>query len=204
MRCSSCGAENPAGLKFCEQCATPFKRPCAKCGFENSPVARFCGRCAAPLEAAADVAPSGQRARSKPSPISGATVLRSPSKFPGPWLPLCAPVAGRISWARPLAQSRPAPHRICRRSDDRADFRRRTLDTSSRAERRNHRRSGCPRGFRDRTPDSSREFLCDSIRRVGRAHRAIHLLGFAQARHERRAILASGEASLGFAQPRQK
>ena len=50
MRCAKCGAENPEGLKFCEQCAAPFKQRCAKCGFENSPGARFCGECAAPLK----------------------------------------------------------------------------------------------------------------------------------------------------------
>ncbi len=49
MRCSNCGAENPAGLKFCEQCAAPFKKRCAQCGFENSPAAQFCGECASAL-----------------------------------------------------------------------------------------------------------------------------------------------------------
>src|SRR5713226_1185056 len=53
MICSNCGAENPTGLKFCEQCAAPFKKQCARCGFENSAAARFCGECAAPLSAAA-------------------------------------------------------------------------------------------------------------------------------------------------------
>ena len=53
MICSNCGAENATGLKFCEQCATPFKKRCAQCGFENSAVARFCGECAAPLRTAA-------------------------------------------------------------------------------------------------------------------------------------------------------
>src|SRR6202790_2403945 len=53
MICSHCGAENPAGLKFCEQCATPFKRRCARCGFENTSAARFCGECATSLSAAA-------------------------------------------------------------------------------------------------------------------------------------------------------
>jgi len=43
VRCSKCGAENPEGLKFCEQCAAPFKQRCPKCGFENSPAARFAG-----------------------------------------------------------------------------------------------------------------------------------------------------------------
>src|SRR5271155_6130803 len=49
MKCANCGAENPTGLKFCEQCAAPFKKRCAQCGFENSSAARFCGECAAPL-----------------------------------------------------------------------------------------------------------------------------------------------------------
>src|SRR5271166_488464 len=49
MVCYECGAENPAGLKFCEECATPFKKRCARCGFENSAAARFCGDCAQPI-----------------------------------------------------------------------------------------------------------------------------------------------------------
>src|ERR1700687_3204741 len=53
MICSKCGAENPTGLKFCEQCATPLKKRCTQCGFENSAAARFCGECAAPLKIAA-------------------------------------------------------------------------------------------------------------------------------------------------------
>jgi adenylate cyclase len=58
MRCAKCGAENPEGLKFCDQCAAPLKRLCAKCGFENSPAARFCGECAAPLKSSPGAASS--------------------------------------------------------------------------------------------------------------------------------------------------
>ena len=53
MICSNCGAENPTGLKFCEQRASPFKKRCARCGLENSAGARYCGECAAPLGAVA-------------------------------------------------------------------------------------------------------------------------------------------------------
>jgi len=53
MRCPSCGAENPEGLKFCNECAAPFKRRCEVCGFENTSTAKFCGECAAPLNASA-------------------------------------------------------------------------------------------------------------------------------------------------------
>jgi hypothetical protein len=52
MRCSSCGAENPEGLKFCVECAAPLKRRCPSCGFDNIPTAKFCGECAAQLGAA--------------------------------------------------------------------------------------------------------------------------------------------------------
>src|SRR5215469_5485537 len=71
MHCAKCGAENPEGLKFCEQCAAPFKRRCAECGFENSPAARFCGQCATALDGVAGATASSQSARAKtPASIS--------------------------------------------------------------------------------------------------------------------------------------
>jgi class 3 adenylate cyclase/predicted ATPase len=45
MHCSSCGFENPEGLRFCNECGIPFKARCARCGFENLPRAKFCGEC---------------------------------------------------------------------------------------------------------------------------------------------------------------
>jgi class 3 adenylate cyclase/tetratricopeptide (TPR) repeat protein len=66
MRCSRCHAENPAGMRFCGQCAAPLGGACPSCGAANPPENRFCGNCAAPLDAyrapgfaeAAQVAPS--------------------------------------------------------------------------------------------------------------------------------------------------
>src|SRR2546425_1335769 len=49
MRCASCGFENPEGIKFCGECATPLKRRCPQCGVENPPGFKFCGECATPL-----------------------------------------------------------------------------------------------------------------------------------------------------------
>jgi class 3 adenylate cyclase/tetratricopeptide (TPR) repeat protein len=49
MRCPSCGFENPPGMKFCGQCATPLTGPCPQCGFANPPGFAFCGQCATPL-----------------------------------------------------------------------------------------------------------------------------------------------------------
>ena len=53
MRCASCKAENPEGLKFCNQCGTALKRLCANCSFENASSAKFCGECGAELSSAA-------------------------------------------------------------------------------------------------------------------------------------------------------
>src|SRR5260370_32165790 len=49
MHCFSCGAENPDGLKFCNECGAPLKRRCPTCDFDNAPTAKFCGECAASL-----------------------------------------------------------------------------------------------------------------------------------------------------------
>jgi len=49
MRCPACGHENPEGMNFCVQCATPLTPCCPQCGFENPPGSAFCGQCATPL-----------------------------------------------------------------------------------------------------------------------------------------------------------
>lgn len=53
MICPTCGSENRAGAKFCNECATPFAAPCPQCGFPNPAGAKFCSECATPLAAAA-------------------------------------------------------------------------------------------------------------------------------------------------------
>ena len=52
MKCSRCQHENPAGTKFCGQCAALLALLCAACGAPNPPDNRFCGQCAAPLRPA--------------------------------------------------------------------------------------------------------------------------------------------------------
>ena len=85
MWCAKCGAENPEGLKFCEQCAAPFKQRCAKCGFENSPAARFCGECAVPLKSSpATASPLPPVARTEvPESISQSTADHPPVELDG-------------------------------------------------------------------------------------------------------------------------
>jgi hypothetical protein len=49
MQCSSCGFDNPEGMKFCGHCATSLSPRCPQCGFENPPGFAYCGQCATPL-----------------------------------------------------------------------------------------------------------------------------------------------------------
>ena len=50
MRCPSCGFENPEGLKFCSECATPLA-PLPPMRGGQLPRAKFCGECGTPLTA---------------------------------------------------------------------------------------------------------------------------------------------------------
>jgi hypothetical protein len=49
MHCPRCQHENPAGMKFCLECAAPLAATCPSCGAANPPENKFCGQCAAPL-----------------------------------------------------------------------------------------------------------------------------------------------------------
>src|SRR5437870_3893694 len=72
MQCPSCGFENPEGMKFCGECATPLKSRCSHCGFENPPGFKFCGECATPL---AGRPPTGQ---ASPFAVSSPPVSYTP------------------------------------------------------------------------------------------------------------------------------
>ncbi len=51
MRCANCGSDNPAGLKFCEECGAKLVRACPSCGREVRHTAKFCGECGTSLTA---------------------------------------------------------------------------------------------------------------------------------------------------------
>ncbi len=57
MKCPRCQHENPNGVRFCEECATPLGRTCSNCGTALSATAKFCHACAHPVAMGAD-APS--------------------------------------------------------------------------------------------------------------------------------------------------
>jgi class 3 adenylate cyclase len=75
MRCSKCGADNAAGSRFCNQCATPLNRACPKCARVNPPDAKFCAECAEPLTS--DATKSSAR-------TSAAPPVRSAPEQPDP------------------------------------------------------------------------------------------------------------------------
>jgi len=56
MKCPACQHDNPAGAKFCEQCATALSSapPCPNCGWQVQSTANFCPQCGNALKAASD------------------------------------------------------------------------------------------------------------------------------------------------------
>jgi hypothetical protein len=70
MRCPNCGGDNPEGMKFCIECASPLTRRCPHCDCANPPQAKFCGQCAASLSGALPVAASPPHAPHSYTPVS--------------------------------------------------------------------------------------------------------------------------------------
>ena len=54
MQCPRCQHENPAGMKFCGQCAAPLASICPSCSAANPPGNKFCGQCGTPLAKAVE------------------------------------------------------------------------------------------------------------------------------------------------------
>ncbi len=55
--CPTCGADNPSGAKFCNECGSSLAQVCASCGTSNAPGAKFCGECGATLQTDATTQP---------------------------------------------------------------------------------------------------------------------------------------------------
>ena len=51
MRCGTCGTENRAGSRFCDNCGSPLATACPSCGEPNRADARFCASCGTPFAA---------------------------------------------------------------------------------------------------------------------------------------------------------
>jgi class 3 adenylate cyclase/predicted ATPase len=63
MHCPSCGFENVAGARFCEECGAPCVRICPSCGQQVRPTAKFCPDCGMTLGAAETPLPAKSRKR---------------------------------------------------------------------------------------------------------------------------------------------
>src|SRR5262245_37851660 len=57
-RCERCGAENRAGVRFCEDCGAPLALNCPSCGARASTGKRYCGDCGAALPSGHGVPPA--------------------------------------------------------------------------------------------------------------------------------------------------
>jgi class 3 adenylate cyclase/tetratricopeptide (TPR) repeat protein len=73
--CSSCGASNETGQKFCGECGSRLLAGCPSCGAANPPGRKFCGECGAALAAAA-APPAASAAPSAPRPVAQASSER--------------------------------------------------------------------------------------------------------------------------------
>ncbi|HST18123.1 MAG TPA: adenylate/guanylate cyclase domain-containing protein [Gaiellaceae bacterium] len=63
IACPTCGAENPAGKRFCGDCGGALGSRCPACGAESPPGKNFCGECGAALAGPATTAagPAAER-----------------------------------------------------------------------------------------------------------------------------------------------
>jgi len=59
MTCTTCGAANPPGQKFCGDCGSRLASGCPTCGATNPPGQKFCGDCGTPLAGEATAARRG-------------------------------------------------------------------------------------------------------------------------------------------------
>ncbi len=73
--CPGCGARNPAGQRFCDQCGAALHPACPACGRPVGPAARFCGDCGAALPGTAPQAAATATPPAPSSPAGGPRVV---------------------------------------------------------------------------------------------------------------------------------
>src|SRR5262245_56135924 len=75
MTCASCGADNRAGARFCDNCGTALPRVCASCSTPLRPAAKFCDECGRPVATTAAAAPA------RPTPPTATPALPVPTGY---------------------------------------------------------------------------------------------------------------------------
>jgi hypothetical protein len=81
MRCSKCGFDNPAGMRFCGKCRTALALTCPNCSFENPPGFDFCGQCAAGLNGDGGIAKAAAAASKPAATAAGELRARVPARM---------------------------------------------------------------------------------------------------------------------------
>jgi hypothetical protein len=97
LTCRACGADNPAGKKFCGDCGTALENRCPQCGADNPANKKFCGECGAALKRAGSPEPGalsrvqngvrqpsapGSRLKARPATPPSTSPKRSCSRAP--------------------------------------------------------------------------------------------------------------------------
>ncbi len=70
MTCTTCGAENQPGQKFCGECGAKLASGCPTCGATNPPGQKFCGECGTTLVAGPPRAAGSGAAGEGPRPVA--------------------------------------------------------------------------------------------------------------------------------------
>jgi class 3 adenylate cyclase/tetratricopeptide (TPR) repeat protein len=91
VTCGTCGADNPAGQKFCGECGSALARTCPSCGTANVAGQKFCGECGTPL--------GGAEASGRPAMAAAAPLRPAVDGASGPGGP-AGPGAATVSERR--------------------------------------------------------------------------------------------------------
>jgi class 3 adenylate cyclase/tetratricopeptide (TPR) repeat protein len=74
VTCTSCGAQNDPGRKFCLECGAPLAAVCGSCGAANPAAAKFCGECGGRLGTPIAAASAGPGTGAVPVTLAAAAV----------------------------------------------------------------------------------------------------------------------------------
>lgn len=80
VSCTSCGALNSPGQKFCGECGISLPRACPTCGAPLTLTQKFCGECGAPIHSAVRLHPPASMAHASTNAVSSPPPAMEPSR----------------------------------------------------------------------------------------------------------------------------